>query len=150
MKQDSVITLRDQGAATIAGTDKGLAGSKRRTQVLRSASAQFAMTGLHGTTMLALAQATGISAGILQVDFGDKTQLFREAVEINSETRLGSLDGHLSLIAAENQIDWIERMAEATKLLDVSLLPGREKLPRSTSFRTPSTLAWHTVSGLQR
>jgi hypothetical protein len=43
--------------------------------------------------------------------------LFREAVEINIETRLRSLDSHLSSIAAENQIDWIESMAEATIMM---------------------------------
>ena len=85
--------------------------------MLRTASAQFAMTGLHGTTTLMLAQAAGIPEAILYVHFGDKTQLFRRAVEINSETRLRSLDSHLSSIAAENQIDWIENMAEATMMI---------------------------------
>jgi len=42
--------------------------------------------------------------------------LFREAVEINSETRLRSFDNHLSSIAAENPIDWID-MAEATMMV---------------------------------
>jgi len=62
-----------------------------RAQVLRTASAQFAMTGLHGTTALALAQAAGISEANLHVHFGNKTLLFREAVEINTEMRLRSL-----------------------------------------------------------
>jgi AcrR family transcriptional regulator len=96
---------------------KHLAGPKRRAQVLRTASAQFAITGLHGTTMLALAQATGVSETILYVHFGDKTQMFKEAVEINTETRLRSLDGHLASIAAQNQIDWIESMAGATMMI---------------------------------
>src|ERR1700681_4663729 len=88
-----------------------------RAHVLRTASAQFAMTGLHGTSTLALAQGAGISEAILHVHFGNKTQLFREAVEINTEARLRSLDSHLSSIAAENQIDWIESMAEATMMV---------------------------------
>src|SRR6266853_428919 len=95
----------------------GLAGPKRRARVLRTASAQFALTGLHGTPTLTLAKAAGISEAILYVHFGNKTQLFREAVETNTEARLRSLDSHLSSIVAENQIDWIESMAEATMMV---------------------------------
>ena len=110
--------LRDDAADSIAGVRaKRLSGPNRRAQVLRTASAQFAMTGLHGTTTLTLAQAAGVSEAILYVHFGDKTQLFREAVEINSETRIRALDSHLSSIAAENQIDWIESIAEATMMV---------------------------------
>lgn len=108
----------DDGAHTNAGArTKRLARPNRRAQVLRTASAQFAMTGLHGTTTLALAQAAGISEAILYVHFGSKTELFREAVEINTETRLRSLDRQLFSIAAENQLDWIESMAEATIMI---------------------------------
>ncbi len=107
----------DGGDATVGARAEGLAGPKRRARVLRTASAQFALTGLHGTPTLKLAKAAEISEAILYVHFGDKTQLFREAVEINSETRLRSLDRHLSLIAGENQIDWIESMAEATMMI---------------------------------
>jgi AcrR family transcriptional regulator len=117
MKQDSAIKLCDDGANTTAGARaKRLAGPNRRAQVLRTASAQFAITGLHGTTTLALAQAAGISEAILYVHYGSKTQMFREAVEINIETRLRSLDSHLSSITAENPIDWIESMAETTMM----------------------------------
>jgi len=181
----------DGGDATVGARAEGLAGPKRRARVLRTASAQFALTGLHGTPALKLAKAAEISEAILYVHFGDKTQLFREAVEINSETRLRSLDRHLSLIAGENQIDWIESMAEATMMICLAgasnallmgwalleapefatdlyrneigsvrglwdrevargfLPPGREKLSRSKSFRTRSTLAWPTASGLR-
>ena len=118
MQQDAAIKLWDDGADTTAGAQtKRLAGPNRRAQVLRTASAQFAITGLHGTTTLALAKAAGISEAILYVHFGNKTQLFREAVEINTEARLRSLDSHLSSIAAENQIHWIESMAEATMMV---------------------------------
>src|ERR1700681_1443614 len=118
MEQDSAIKLRDDGAGvTIEEQAKRLAGPKRRAQVLRKASAQFAMTGLHGTTTLTLAQAAGTSEAILYVNFGNKTELFREAVEINIEARLRSLDSHLSSIAAENLIDCIESMAEASMMV---------------------------------
>jgi len=118
MKQDSATKLFDYGSSTSAGARaERLVGPKRRAQVLRAASAQFAMTGLHGTTTLALAKAAGISEAILFVHFRSKTQLFREAVEINTETRLCSLDRHLSSTVAENQIDWIEAMAEATIMI---------------------------------
>jgi len=116
MEQDSAIGLYDEGADTSTGKDKRLVAPNRRAQVLRSASAQFALTGLHGTTNLTLAQVAGISEAFLSIQFGNKTQLFREAVEMNIETRLRLLDGRLSSIAAENQVDWIESMAEATMM----------------------------------
>jgi len=119
VKQDLATKLCDDAAdTTSAGAPaKRLAGPNRRAQVLRTASTQFAMTGLHGTTTLALAKAAGISEAILYVYFPNKTQLFREAVEINTEARIRSLDSHLSSIATENQIDWIESMAEATMMV---------------------------------
>jgi len=52
--------------------------------------------------------------------FENKTELFREAVEINTETRLRSIASRLSSIAVENQIDWIECMAEATMMICVA------------------------------
>src|SRR5580700_5936299 len=111
MTQDSAMRLGGDGADTTAGPRaKRLTAPNRRALVLQTASAQFAMTGLRGTTTLTLAQAAGISEAILHVHFGNKTHLFREAVEINTETRLRSLDSHLSSIAAENQIDWIQSM----------------------------------------
>jgi len=115
MKQSPVMTFRTNDSDTAAAARaKRLAGPNRRAQVLRTASAQFAMTGLRGTTTLALAEAAGISEAILYVHFGNKTQLFREAVEINSETRLRSLDSDLASIGADGQIDWIGSTAEAT------------------------------------
>ena len=77
------------------------------------------MTGLHGTTPLTLAHAAGISEAMLNIHFGNKTQLFREAVEINIEKRLRLLDSHLSSIIVANQSDWIESMAEATMMVCV-------------------------------
>ena len=120
MKQDSATELCGDGPDITAGARAiRLAQPNRRRQVLR-ASAQFARTGLHGTTTLTLAQVVGISEDILSIHFGDKAQLFREAVEKNTEARLRSLDSHLSSIAAENQIDWIESMAEATIMVCVA------------------------------
>src|SRR6267154_2619711 len=117
MKQDSAMILCHDGAgATAEAQAERLSGPNRRAQVLRTASAQFAMTGLHGTTTLTLARAAGISEAVLFDHFENKTQLFREAVEINTETRLRSLDSRLFSIAAENQIDWIESIAEATMM----------------------------------
>ena len=91
MKQDSATELCGDGPDITAGArPKRLAGPNRRAQVLRAASAQFAQTGLHGTKTLTLAKAAGISEAILFAHFGSKTQLFREAVKMNSETRLRS------------------------------------------------------------
>ncbi len=181
----------DGGDATVGARAEGLAGSKRRARVLRTASAQFALTGLHGTPTLKLAKLRKFLRLFYTSTLETKPKLFREAVEINSETRLRSLDRHLSLIAGENQIDWIESMAEATMMICLAgasnallmgwalleapefatdlyrneigsvrglwdrevargfLPPGREKLSRSKSFRTRSTLAWPTASGLR-
>ena len=86
----------------------------QRAQVLRKVSAQFAITGLHRTTTLTLAQAAEIPENVLYLRFGDKTSMFREAIEIGIETRLRSLDSRLSSIGTDNQIDYIESMAEAT------------------------------------
>src|SRR5258708_40176171 len=100
------MNLFDYRASIAAGERaKRLAEPNRRAHVLRAASAQFAITGLHGTTTLALAQAAGIPEAILNAHFGDKAQLFREAVEIIIRTRLRSLDSHLSSFAAQKQID---------------------------------------------
>jgi AcrR family transcriptional regulator len=86
----------------------------RRAQVLRSASAQFAMTGLRGTTTLMLAKAAGISERILYAHFGSKENLFREAVEDNIKTRLQLLESRSVPVTDESEIAAIERIAEAT------------------------------------
>jgi AcrR family transcriptional regulator len=91
-----------------------LAGPDRRAQVLRSAAAQFAMTGLRGTTTLMLARAAGISERILYAHFGSKERLFREAVEDNIETRLKLLEARSVSAVFENEIAAIQRIAEAT------------------------------------
>src|ERR1700748_1518164 len=97
MKQDSALKLRERGTGvTAVESVVPPFGPDRRAQVLRKASAQFVITGLHGTTMLALAQAARVSQAALVVHFGDKTRLFREAVEMNIEARLRLLDGALS------------------------------------------------------
>jgi AcrR family transcriptional regulator len=125
MKHDSGMTLSGNGSKTLAEAQaKRPVGPNRRAQVLRTAAAQFAMTGLHGTTTLALAQATGIPEAVLYAHLGDKTELFREAVEINTETRLRALDIHLSSITAENQVDWIESAAEATMMICLAGAPN--------------------------
>jgi AcrR family transcriptional regulator len=117
MKQDSATKLRDDGAGVMAQERVAHPGKPyQREQVLRKASAQFAMTGLHRTTTLTLAQAAEIPENVLYLRFGDKTSMFREAIEINIETRLRSLDSRLSSIGTDNQIDCIESMAEATMM----------------------------------
>jgi len=110
--------LHDHGPGDVTAVDEArpLFGPNRRAEVLRKASAHFAITGLHGTSTIALAQAVGVSQAVLGVHFGDKIQLFKEAVEINIETRLRLLDGHLSAIAVANRTHCIESMAEATML----------------------------------
>src|SRR2546425_6092873 len=65
-----------------------LSGPDWRSQVLRSAATQFAMTGLRGTSTLMLARAAGVSERFLYAHFGSNESLFREAVEDNIQTRL--------------------------------------------------------------
>jgi AcrR family transcriptional regulator len=113
--------LHHAGAAIMPGARASrLTGSNGRARMLRKASELFAMNGLHGTTTLTLAQAAGISEAVLHVYFGSKTELFREVVELNIESRLDSLDRDLTSIAAENEIDSVENMAEATMMVCLS------------------------------
>jgi AcrR family transcriptional regulator len=117
MKQDSAMKLRDDGAGVMA-RERVTRSAKpyQRAQVLRKASAQFAITGLHRTTTLTIAQAAEMPENVLYLRFGDKTSMFREAIEIDIETRLRSLDSRLSSIGTDNQIDCLESMAEATMM----------------------------------
>jgi len=93
---------------------KGIANASRRTRVLDVAAAQFAMTGLHGTTTLALAKAAGISEPVLLGHFDSKEYLFRAAVEANIENRLAVLASRLASIPPMGLIHCIESTAEAT------------------------------------
>jgi AcrR family transcriptional regulator len=97
-----------------------LSGSGRRAQLLETASAEFANTGLHGTTTAALAKAAGISEPVLYLHFESKERLFREAIERNIEERLCRLDAVLSSVAAVDVIDCVRGMAEATVLVGLS------------------------------
>jgi AcrR family transcriptional regulator len=91
-----------------------LARPERRAQLLRSSSAQFAITGLRGTTTLMLARAAGISERILYAHFGSKESLFREALEDNIKTRLKLLESRSAPVACDSEIAAIQRIAEAT------------------------------------
>jgi AcrR family transcriptional regulator len=93
---------------------RGLAGLDRRSQVLRTASTQFAMTGLHATTTPMLAKAAGIPEYVLYADFGSKEGLFREAVGDNIKTRLQLLEAHTVSAKYESETAAIQRLAEAT------------------------------------
>jgi AcrR family transcriptional regulator len=106
--------LKTDGAEDMIPVSRRLSGTERRAQVLRSASAQFAITGLRGTTTLMLARAAGISERILYAHFGSKEILFREAVEDNIKTRLKLLEAHSASVTYESEIEAIERIAEAT------------------------------------
>ncbi len=91
-----------------------LASPDWRSQLLRSAATQFAVTGLRGTTTSMLARAAGVSERFLDAHFGSNESLFREAVEDNIQTRLQLLEAHAvpALFASETAV--IERIAEAT------------------------------------
>jgi hypothetical protein len=59
--------------------------------MLWTVSAHFAMTGLHGATALTLAST-----------FETKLLFFRQAIEMNSQTRIRSLDSQLSSLASKS------------------------------------------------
>jgi AcrR family transcriptional regulator len=103
----------DSAAPQIEGPEC-LAFPDRRSQALRTAATQFAVTGLHGTTSLVLAKATGISEGILYAYFGGKVGLFRAAVEDNIRTRLQLLETRTLSAAYESETAAVRRIAEAT------------------------------------
>jgi AcrR family transcriptional regulator len=98
---------RTEGPARLTGPD-------RRSQVLRIAIAQFARTGLRGTTTLMLARAAGISERILYAHFGSKESLFREAVEHNIRTRVELLEARTVSAGNESATTAVHRVAEAT------------------------------------
>jgi AcrR family transcriptional regulator len=90
-----------------------LKGAGRRLQVLKTAGEQFALTGLHGTTTLALAKAAGISEPILFCHFENKDALFKEAVQANIAARLSALDA-LASVPHGSLLACVERMAEVS------------------------------------
>jgi AcrR family transcriptional regulator len=91
-----------------------LPGNYRRLQILKTAEAQFALTGLHATTTLALAKAAGISETIRYIHFGSKEKLFTEVVRSNIETRLTAFRDRLSAIPQGTPTRWVESAAEIT------------------------------------
>jgi AcrR family transcriptional regulator len=91
-----------------------LADRERRSEVLRAAATQFAITGMHGTTGLMLARATGIPEEILYSQFGGKERLFRETVAYNIGTRLQLLEARALSAVYESEIAAVQHIAEAT------------------------------------
>ena len=77
-------------------------------------AAQFARTGLNGTTASMLARAAGIPEDILYTRFGSKERLFREAVENNIDTRVRLLEARALSAIYAGEIEAVGRIAEAT------------------------------------
>jgi AcrR family transcriptional regulator len=118
MKRDFGFTQLEDGndgsaAVQIEGSRR-LDDPARRSQVLRAAATQFAMTGLHGTTGRMLVRATGVAEEILYPWFGSKERLFREAVEYNVRRRLRLLEVRTLSAVYESEIAAVQRIAEAT------------------------------------
>lgn len=107
------------GIAIEAGR-KRIPGANRREQLLETAAAEFAGTGLRGTTTAALASRAGISEPILYLHFESKDSLFRETVERSIDKRLQLLGEKLAHVSGSGVLDSIERMAEATVAVCVS------------------------------
>lgn len=94
--------------------DAASLGSDDRPKVLRTVAAHFARTGLLGTTLSMLANATGIPERNLYARFGSKERLFREAVEHNIDARLRLLEARTLFANYESETVAVERIAEAT------------------------------------
>jgi AcrR family transcriptional regulator len=92
----------------------GLPSRHRRVQILKLAEAQFASTGLHGTTTLALARSAGISEAIFYAHFGTKEVLFKEVLEGNIATRLTAMRERLESIPPGTPTECFQSMAEYT------------------------------------
>jgi AcrR family transcriptional regulator len=94
-------------------------GSDGRLRMVRTAASHFATAGLRGTTISMLANAAGIPEGTLYAHFGTKERLFREAVRINIDARLRSLEERLRSVRFESETAALERIAEATVMVCV-------------------------------
>jgi AcrR family transcriptional regulator len=99
----------------IALLPKRLPAKSRKAQIVKTASALFAQTGLHGTTTQALAKAARITQPILYAHFSSKDELFRVAVENNIAARLDALGERLAANgAAGTAFAVIEDLAKET------------------------------------
>jgi AcrR family transcriptional regulator len=96
------------------------AGFDRRSQVLRTAALQFAMTGLRGTSIRTLAEAVGISESTLYMYFDSKECLFREIVRDNIKSRLQLLEARTTSAVYGSETDAIRAIAEATVTVGVA------------------------------
>src|SRR4051795_11316451 len=66
---------------TPADTTERKTADERRDEVLDAAVAEFAQSGLHGTSTERIAQRVGLSQPYLFRLFGTKKQIFVEAIE---------------------------------------------------------------------
>ncbi|MFB3778164.1 MAG: TetR/AcrR family transcriptional regulator [Bryobacteraceae bacterium] len=140
MKRRALLVVHDECAAPPRRRAKRLDPAVRRAQVLQAASAQFAITGLHGTSTVALAKAAGVAKPVVYAHFGSKECLFREAVEANIEARLRTLAARLEAIARERYVDCIEGMAESTVAVCASG-PGNAVLTNWALLEAPEYAA---------
>ena len=100
----TVIRLREKDRLT---------ARDRRDQLVRTAAAEFAKTGLHATTTEALARAAGISQPVLYLHFANKEALFREAVQRNSSARADAVERRIASIGVAEIPEWIEQAVAA-------------------------------------
>ena len=94
----------------------GIGHERLRQKILKATEGRFAAGGLASTTAPSLAEAAGVSKGMLYSHFGSKQNLFREVVERNSLDRLTALRDRFLAIAEMPPLECIESMAESTIL----------------------------------
>ncbi|WP_042439823.1 TetR/AcrR family transcriptional regulator [Streptacidiphilus albus] len=84
----------EQGAGTGAATGRAQRGRPRAydlDQVLRASVQVFCERGLHGTSIMDLAGATGLTTGSLYKAFADKDAMYRASLEWQSSQREAEL-----------------------------------------------------------
>jgi AcrR family transcriptional regulator len=118
--------MKNEVAADCGNARQRLDACGRREQLLRTAAAEFAKTGLRATTTVALATAAGVSEPILYAHFAGKESLFKEAVRSDSQARLRAFRRRLESVSDTKLGSCLEQMAEAT--ISISLAADRGPL----------------------
>jgi len=105
---------KSQPSAPRGALGKKVPSEQRKLQILKAAEAEFASTGLHATTSLALARSAGISKALLFAHFDTKESLFKEVVQSNIETRLSALQERIRHIRPGTPAQCVQSLAEFT------------------------------------
>lgn len=109
--------MTDISESTHAGRNKPAAKDRlhRREWILNAAIRSFASRGFEGSTWKIIAEAAGVTQGLIRFYFGDKETLWREAVQRARDDRIAHMppsavqDGHVDRAGVER---WLRAYAE--------------------------------------